>query len=114
MYFSIRRVLTECLKVEAFYAKDEAIVRRLCEAVATRGTLLTGAGKHIFLFTVRVCTPLSVRIPLLGLAALLWRMKRKRVTIGVDGSMFKFHPKMRDFNMRKLKPLNFSFVTLTR
>ncbi len=93
--------------MEAFDSRDEAVVRRVCEAVATRGAFLAGAGKHIFLFTVKVCTPLRVRIPLLGLAALLWRMKRKRVTIGVDGSMFKFHPKMRERIeeiVRKLKP----------
>ncbi len=42
-----------------------------------------------------------------GVAALLWRVNRKTVTIGVDGSLYKYHPKIRDRMeaiIQKLKP----------
>ncbi len=61
----------------------------------------------------------------LGLAAVLWRMDRKRVTVGVDGSMLKFHPKMRDrmevildqlkpgdVNVSRVTPLAIKWITL--
>ena len=36
-----------------------------------------------------------------GIAALLWRIRRPCVTVGVDGSLYRFHPRFQE-NMTKI------------
>lgn len=65
-----RRVLVERLDVDGPSDVDCANVRHVCRCVSTRSAHLVSA----------------------GLAVLLNKMDEKRVTIGVDGSVFRFHP----------------------
>ncbi len=126
-YFYTRWVLAECLNVETFDSGDEVIVRRVCAVVATRGAFLAGAGRFNLLLLICIFNVYfdDQKNVFLGLAALLWRMDRKRVTVGVDGSLFKFHPKMRDrmeeildqlkpggVNVSRVTPLAISWITL--
>ncbi len=112
--------------METFDSSDEVIVRRVCEVVATRGAFLAGAGKFILLLLICIFNVYfdDQKNVFLGLAALLWRMDRKRVTVGVDGSLFKFHPKMRDrmeeilvqlkpggVNVSRVTPLGINWIT---
>lgn len=64
---------------------DVAVVRAICSAVATRAAKLVTA----------------------GLAAVIQKMGRKTVTIGVDGSLYKYHPRfhpLMDTFTRELVP----------
>ncbi|TPP62298.1 Phosphotransferase [Fasciola gigantica] len=78
-------MLTEDLEVRVVEPIDDRIVRYVCEVVTKRAAYLVGA----------------------GIACLLRRMKRKEVTVGIDGSLYKFHPRfcerMTDI-IDKLKP----------
>ncbi|CAH8563309.1 unnamed protein product [Heterobilharzia americana] len=83
-------MLTEDLSVPIVEPIDNRIVRYACEMVVKRAAYLAGA----------------------GIACILRRINRSEVTIGVDGSLYKFHPKfcerMTDM-IDKLKPKNTRF-----
>ncbi|KAA0198288.1 Phosphotransferase [Fasciolopsis buskii] len=83
-------MLTEDLEVPVVDPIDDRIVRYVCELVTKRAAYLIGA----------------------GIACLLRRMNRKEVTVGIDGSLYKFHPRfcerMTDI-IDKLKPENCRF-----
>lgn len=64
-------------------AEDCANVRYICECVSKRSAHLVSA----------------------GLAVLLNKMDEKQVTIGVDGSVFRFHPHYRRLMMEKTRQL---------
>nr|CAH8856878.1 unnamed protein product [Trichobilharzia regenti] len=78
-------MLTEDLSVPIVEPIDNRIVRYVCEMVVKRAAYLAGA----------------------GIACILRRINRPEVTVGVDGSLYKFHPKfcerMTDM-IDKLKP----------
>ncbi|VDP94757.1 unnamed protein product [Echinostoma caproni] len=84
-------MLTEDLEVPVVEPIDDRIVRFVCEMVTKRAAYLVGA----------------------GIACLLRRMKRQEVTVGIDGSLYKFHPRfcerMTDV-IDKLKPENSRFL----
>ncbi len=52
--FYTRWVLTQCHKVDFFVSRDEVIVCRVWEDVATRSAFLAGAGKLILLLALYV------------------------------------------------------------
>ncbi len=59
-YLYTRWVLTQCLKVDTLVSRDEVIVRRVWEDVATRNAFLAGAGKLILLqLTISMGTLMS-------------------------------------------------------
>ena len=67
-------MLTEDLLVPTVTPQDSRIVRYVCEVVASRAAHLTGA----------------------GIAAVLEHIKRTEVSIGIDGSLYKLHPRFRE------------------
>ncbi|KAG5451141.1 Hexokinase [Clonorchis sinensis] len=90
LFYSTHYMLTEDLAVPIVEPLDDRIVRYVCEMVSKRAAYLAGS----------------------GIASLLRRMKRSEVTIGIDGSLYKFHPKFRERMtdiIDKLKPKNTYF-----
>lgn len=67
-------MLTEDVLVPTCTPQDSRIVRLVCETVASRAAHLTGA----------------------GIAAVLEHIKRPEVSIGIDGSLYKLHPRFRE------------------
>lgn len=74
LFHSTHAVLTEDLHIPIVDHIDDRVVRRVCETVATRAAFLAGA----------------------GIAACMYRLNRRKVTIGIDGSLYKFHPRFRE------------------
>ena len=68
-FHATRRILDD-LGIRLLSHRDCLIVRRVCEAVSRRSATLAGAAA----------------------ASLLNQMGRNRVTVGVDGSVYRFHP----------------------
>ena len=69
-YTSCWSVLEE-LKLASYATQfDCALLKYICQCVAIRASMLAGA----------------------GVAALLNKMGRRSVTVGMDGSLYKFHP----------------------
>ena len=68
-YIATRRILDD-LGVRLPNLRDCITVGRVCEAVSRRSATLAGAAA----------------------ASLLNQMGRKQVTVGVDGSVYRFHP----------------------
>lgn len=71
---------------------DCANVRYICECVSRRSAHLVSA----------------------GLAALLNKMDEKSVTIGVDGSVYRFHPYFHKLMVEKTKQLTKSDIKVRR
>jgi len=69
----MKQILAECGVTNAS-GKECEIVKKICQAVSTRAARLSAA----------------------GIVALLDRISVPRVTIGVDGSLFKFHSRFHD------------------
>ncbi|CAL8097814.1 unnamed protein product [Calicophoron daubneyi] len=91
LFYSTHYMLTGDLGVPVVDPVDDHIVRYACELVSKRAAYLAGA----------------------GIACILRRMNRPEVTIGIDGSLYKFHPKFRERMtdiIDKLKPKNTSFL----
>lgn len=91
LFYSTNYMLTEDLKIPVVQPEDCHIVRYVCERVAARAAFLAGA----------------------GIACILNRLDRPEVTVGIDGSLFKFHPKFpeRMIDMiHRLKKNNGQFV----
>ncbi|VUZ47087.1 unnamed protein product [Hymenolepis diminuta] len=74
LLYSTLYMLTEDLLVTTVTPQDSRIVRYVCEVVASRAAHLTGA----------------------GIAAVLEHIKRPEVSIGIDGSLYKLHPRFRE------------------
>lgn len=79
-YSYCRDVLDE-LGLEHATDEDCANVRYICECVSSRAAHLVSA----------------------GIAALINKMDEKSVTVGVDGSVYRFHPKFHDLMVQKIK-----------
>lgn len=81
-YMHCRKVLHE---LGLDYATDEDCenVRYICERISTRAAHLVSA----------------------GIAALINRMDDKNVVVGVDGSVYRFHPKFHDLMTAKIEEL---------
>lgn len=90
-----RRVL-EDIGIRNSTYDDCAIVQHICKNVSRRAARLAGAGKH-------PCRPIiedlfsSLR---LGLAVIINRINKPNITVGVDGSLYRYHPRFKK-NMEK-------------
>ncbi|VDM01430.1 unnamed protein product [Schistocephalus solidus] len=85
LFYSTHYMLTEDLNVPIVEPIDDRVVRYACEIVARRAAYLAGA----------------------GIAALLHKLDRKHVTVGIDGSLYKFHTRFREYMtdiIDKLRP----------
>ncbi|VDD84178.1 unnamed protein product [Mesocestoides corti] len=90
LFYSTHAVLTEDLKLPIVDPIDDRVVRLVCELVSKRAAYLAGA----------------------GIAALIHKLNRSHVTIGIDGSLYKFHPKFRERMtdiIDQLKPASVKF-----
>jgi len=81
-YTNCRMVLEE-LGITDVPDDDCASVRYICECVSTRAAHLSSC----------------------GIAALLNKMDDPSVTVGVDGSVYRFHPKFHDLMVSKMREL---------
>jgi len=81
-YSSCENVLDE-LGVESPSAEDCAVLRLVCEAVSRRAACLAGA----------------------GVSVLLNRIGEKKVTVAVDGSVYRFHPYFHDMMVETITKL---------
>uniref|UniRef100_A0A182SY59 Phosphotransferase n=1 Tax=Anopheles maculatus TaxID=74869 RepID=A0A182SY59_9DIPT len=79
-YYNCREVLEE-LGLEHATDEDCANVRYICECVSSRAAHLVSA----------------------GIAALINKMDETSVTVGVDGSVYRFHPKFHDLMVQKIR-----------
>nr|CDS34383.1 hexokinase type 2 [Hymenolepis microstoma] len=90
LFYSTHSVLTEDLEIPIVDPIDDRVVRIVCETVSKRAAYLAGA----------------------GIAACMHRLNRRKVTIGIDGSLYKFHPRFRERMtdiIDKLKPEGVQF-----
>ncbi|KAF5401166.1 Phosphotransferase [Paragonimus heterotremus] len=90
LHYNTHYMLTEDLAVPVVEPLDDKIVRYVCEMVSKRAAYLIGT----------------------GIACLLRRMNRPEVTVGIDGSLYKFHPKFQERMtdiIDKLKPKHTNF-----
>ncbi|VDN10965.1 unnamed protein product [Dibothriocephalus latus] len=74
LLYSTLYMLTEDLLISSVSIQDCRIVRYVCEVIGRRAAHLTGA----------------------GIAAVLEHIKRPEVSIGIDGSLYKLHPRFRE------------------
>lgn len=81
-YMYCRQVLEE-LGLDHATDEDCANVRFICECVSTRAAHLVSS----------------------GIAALINRMDEKSLTVGIDGSVYRFHPKFHDLMTAKIRTL---------
>uniref|UniRef100_A0A0V0J1R5 Phosphotransferase n=2 Tax=Schistocephalus solidus TaxID=70667 RepID=A0A0V0J1R5_SCHSO len=70
LFYSTEYVLRDAFQLSQFRSEHLKIVRYVCTSVSNRAASLVGA----------------------GLACIVNRMNRPKTTIGVDGSLFRFHP----------------------
>ena len=94
-YNSTRAVLTELGMNTVATHFDCQMMRFICECISIRATLLAAA----------------------GVAALLNKMGRRSVTVGMDGSLYKFHPHFQTRMTAKIRHLvdknvNFNFAII--
>lgn len=76
--------------------EDVKIVQYVCEVVSNRAALLVSICKFKYVIELVVLNNISLLIKFisLGLAVLLKRIDKKSVTIAVDGSLYKHHPRL--------------------
>lgn len=77
-----KEVLTE-MEIDNPSEEDCAIVRYVCELVSQRSARLVGA----------------------ALASLILRIGDRDITVGIDGSVYRFHPRFHDFMTDAVKEL---------
>ena len=82
-FIRTRRILKELAGVENPSQQDCAVIKAICGVVTDRTAKLTAA----------------------GLAVILKRMKKSDVTIAVDGSLFRYHPRLQIVMEETLKSL---------
>ncbi|XP_005089962.1 hexokinase-2 isoform X2 [Aplysia californica] len=81
--FTVTKQIFEELELVTHNEQDYRLVRHVCSLVSRRAAYLASA----------------------GIACLLNKMQRKEVTIGVDGSLYRFHPFFHDLMMEKTRAL---------
>ncbi len=84
--------ILEDLGIENLTAADCANVAFVCEKVSTRAAHLCAA----------------------GIATLINRIRKPFVTVGVDGSVYRFHPTFKDLLERKIAQLISPQLKVTR
>lgn len=82
--FKTTKQIFEELEIENVSEQDCRLARHVCALVSRRAAFLSSA----------------------GVACLLNKMKRKDVTVGVDGSLYRFHPHFHDLMVEKLRVLS--------
>jgi len=80
---NITQVLEELNLAENITDLDLQVIRYICECVSTRAAVLAAA----------------------GVAGLLNKMQKRRVTVGMDGSLYKFHPHFHNRMVSKITNL---------
>ncbi|CAL1273094.1 unnamed protein product [Larinioides sclopetarius] len=78
----IRSILQK-MGMEEVTEKDCRILKEICTCVSTRSAYLVSA----------------------GVATLLNKMKREYTVVGVDGSVYRFHPHFKDLMQKKIREL---------
>jgi len=78
-----KQVLDEC-GIRNVSIRECRLVRRICETVSTRAAYLASAAT----------------------AVLLNRMQRPHVTVGIDGSLYRFHPQFHNLMVQKIPDLS--------
>jgi len=81
--FTVTKQIFEELEIATHNEQDYRLVRHVCGLVSRRAAFLASA----------------------GLACLLNKMHRKDVVIGIDGSLYRFHPFFHDLMMEKTRAL---------
>jgi len=81
--FTVTKQIFEELELVTHNEQDYRLVRHVCSLVSRRAAYLASA----------------------GIACLLNKMGRREVTIGIDGSLYRFHPFFHDLMMEKVKQL---------
>lgn len=82
-FLRTRRILKELAGIENPSVQDCAVIKAICCVVTNRAAKLTAA----------------------GLAVILKRMNKSDVTIAVDGSLFRYHPRLQIIMEETLKNL---------
>jgi len=82
-FHATKQVLDEC-GIRNVSIRECLIVKRICEAVSRRAAHLASAAT----------------------AVLLNRMQRSHVTVGIDGSLYRFHPQFHNLMMAKIPDLS--------
>ncbi|KAK0070306.1 hexokinase-2-like isoform X1 [Biomphalaria pfeifferi] len=81
--FKVTKQIFDELDLTSHTEQDCRLVRHVCSLVSKRAAYLASA----------------------GIACLLNKMNRKEVTVGVDGSLYRFHPFFHDLMMEKTRAL---------
>ncbi|CAG5115051.1 unnamed protein product [Candidula unifasciata] len=81
--FTVTRQIFDELELTNHNEQDYRLVRHVCNLVSKRAAYLASA----------------------GIACLLNKMNKKEVTVGVDGSLYRFHPFFHDLMMEKIQAL---------
>ncbi|BFY98397.1 hypothetical protein BsWGS_01437 [Bradybaena similaris] len=81
--FTVTRQIFDELELTNHNEQDYRLVRHVCSLVSKRAAYLASA----------------------GIACLLNKMNRREVTVGVDGSLYRFHPFFHDLMMEKIQIL---------
>lgn len=79
-HFKNTKQVFDELNLEKYTDEDCRVVQYVCSLISTRAAYLSAA----------------------GLACILNKMKRPDVTVGVDGSLYRFHPHFHDLMVEKL------------
>lgn len=82
-YIQTNRVLTELELIEHASVEDREIIKLVCGRVSTRAAYLVSA----------------------AITCILKKMKRPYTTVGVDGSVYRYHPHFHDLMEKKIAEL---------
>jgi hexokinase len=100
--FSNTRRVLEDIGIRNPTYDDCAIVQHICRQVSKRAARLAGAGMfHFLLF--HSLTPSIFFIK--GLAVLINRIGKPNITVGVDGSLYRYHPRFKRNMERSMETL---------
>ena len=80
-------MLRNDLKINTIESLDCKIVRCCCETIARRAAYLAGSGNDGIPQNI-----VFYNLHFIAISALINRMNRPMVTVGVDGSLFRHHP----------------------
>ena len=87
-------------------AKTQDDLSKVVLRLGNNGYLPSQAGCYsLQLHPIKAVSTRAAHLSAAGIAALLHRINIRRVTIGVDGSLFKFHSRFHDELKRKIGQL---------